>query len=82
MPTWATNTIGLSLDVVGVILIWRYGLPEHIDRSGHRHLILEQTDEVERDTAERYDRISLVALLLLVTGFVLQLATHLKSAVR
>ncbi len=34
------NSLGLLFDVVGVILIWRFGLPEDINRSGAGRLLL------------------------------------------
>jgi len=54
------NSIGLLCDIVGAVLIWRYGLPEHISRTGAVHLIAEQTDETEKAKAKRYDRIRTV----------------------
>ena len=66
------NSLGLALDVVGVILIWRYGLPEHINRNGAQHLLLEGADESEQKKAARYDLLSRLGLLLLILGFGLQ----------
>ena len=41
------NSRGLVCDIVGALFIWRYGLPEAINRSGAIHLICEQSDEAE-----------------------------------
>ena len=70
------NSIGLVCDILGAVLIWRYGLPEPISRSGVVHLRLEQTDETEKAKAEQYDCIARCGIVLLVGGFVLQLVSN------
>ena len=40
-PSPYVSSFGLLLDVVGVILIWGFGLPEPMSRSGAQHLILD-----------------------------------------
>jgi hypothetical protein len=46
MEASGVNYIGLVLDIIGAILLYKYGLPESIDRYGHIHLIVEESDEV------------------------------------
>jgi hypothetical protein len=67
------SVAGLVLDVIGAIMLWRYGLPEEISRAGAQALILEQHDPAEQARARRYDRWARVGLTLLILGFVLQL---------
>lgn len=64
---------GLVFDVIGAIMLFRYGLPAEINRTGAQHLILEQEDPAEKALARRYDRWGRVGLALLILGFVLQL---------
>jgi hypothetical protein len=71
-PTWFTIG-GLALDVVGVSLIWRFGLPENVKRGGVSYYELEQNDSAEAAKAARYDRISAIALGLIIGGFVWQI---------
>ena len=59
-----------------MVLIWYYGLPEPISRSGAVHLISEQTDEAEKAKAKLYDRIARCGIVLLVFAFVLQLVSN------
>ena len=66
-------TIGLSLDIAGVMLLFKFGLPAEVRRSGHSYLRLEKDDEEQKAKATRYDRWSWLAMTLLVVGFVLQL---------
>jgi len=49
-------SLGLVLDIVGAILVWRYGLPPPIRRGGVSYLMLEQADEAMKEQAARYDR--------------------------
>lgn len=70
------NSAGLILDIFGAVLVWRYGLPEAISRTGASHLILEQTDEGEIAKARRYDRIAQLGIGLLIAGFGLQLVSN------
>jgi hypothetical protein len=70
------NSIGLVFDIVGAVLLWRYGLPEPISRTGAVHLILEQTDDTEKAKAKRYDRIARWGIALLIVGFALQLLSN------
>ena len=66
------NIGGLVLDIVGVIILFKFGLPADIRRGGITHLITEQIDQEEADEAARYDRWSLVGLITLIVGFLVQ----------
>ena len=68
------STSGLVLDIAGVILLYKYGLPAEVRRSGIQ-LIGWGLDEEEIKEAKRYDRISLGAICLLVVGFGLQIVS-------
>ncbi len=66
------NIAGLVLDIVGVIILFKFGLPADIRRGGITHLITEQIDQEEADEAARYDRWSLFGLITLIVGFLVQ----------
>lgn len=66
--TWVSSA-GLFSDLVGVILIWRYGLPEAVSRKGASYYMLEETDEAEVQKAARYDLRSRVGIGLVAAGF-------------
>ncbi len=70
------NSLGLILDILGGLLLFRYGLPSKIDSKGHIHLIAEQVDETEIATAKRYDVWSKFAIILLIIVFFLQLISN------
>ena len=70
------NSLGLFFDIVGVVIIWKFGLPPEVSRSGHQYLITSQIDEAEKDLATRYERYSRCGLALILLGFVCQLASN------
>lgn len=74
------GSIGLVLDIIGALLLFRYGLPQEVSRSGYAVLIAEgypESEEAERKKARHYDRMGHLGLGLLVFGFVLQLVGNL-----
>jgi len=70
------NSIGLVLDILGALLLIKYGIPPKVDREGHIHLITEQVDGAEIQKARSYDRWSTFAILLIILGFALQLLSN------
>ena len=78
--TWSLaniiNSLGLSLDIIGVALLFRYGLPpENVSRTGAQ-LLAWGTDPAVREKGRRYVRMSWVALCCLVVGFALQIVSN------
>lgn len=67
------NSRGLVCDIIEAWLIWRYGLPEPIDRSGAIHLMCEQSNETEIAKAKWYDRLALFGIVVVIVAFVIQL---------
>ena len=65
----ATNSIGLLLDIAGVVLLFNFGLPEKVSRSGTSAFLLEETDFAEKAKAAKYDRWGRCGIVLLITGF-------------
>jgi hypothetical protein len=67
------SVAGLVLDIIGVVMLFRYGLPAEISRSGAQAITTEQADPAEQALARRYDCLARLALLCLIAGFFLQL---------
>ena len=70
------TSAGLLLDIIGVVMLFRYGLPP-AGVSRRTGSVLEwggnQAEvEARKKKVERYDRRSYVALVLIVSGFFLQ----------
>ena len=70
------NSIGLGLDIIGAVLIFIYGLPAPVKRGGIKSLDLIEIDENEKRMALFYNRMSAAGLVLLITGFLLQLISN------
>lgn len=77
MSATCLNSIGLVLDIVGAVMLWRYGLPETISREGRKFLVTGQIDEADKARAARHDFLSKIGIFLLITGFSLQLLSSL-----
>ena len=69
---YAINAIGLLLDIIGVILLAKFGLPPDVRRDGVSFLILESVDQTEIDKGKRYDNYSRLALGFIFAGFIIQ----------
>jgi hypothetical protein len=69
------TTLGLSFDIIGVLLLWRYGLPkEDIKRDGSMGYKQPRTNEKDVSKAKTYDCFSHFGLGLIIAGFALQIA--------
>ena len=69
------NSLGLALDIIGVILLFFYGLPEQINKTGAGVLTWDN-DPKEAEKWKRYKKRSYWALALLTIGFLLQIASN------
>lgn len=70
------NTIGLLFDIFGAILLWKFGLPQEISRSGSIYLALEQDNKEEKEKAVLYDKLGTLGIALLILGFIFQLISN------
>ena len=60
-------------------MLWIFGLPPEIKRSGRETYVSPRINESEKRKARVYDFISATALLLLIAGFFLQIVYSLQS---
>jgi hypothetical protein len=75
-PARSLNIIGLLLNIFGVMMIYLYGLPEEISRSGHIYWVTGGEDRQEKEKAKRYDRWARLGLISLFLGFIIQLLSN------
>jgi hypothetical protein len=66
------SSLGLVLNIVGVVLVWQFGLPAAISRAGY--IIIDGVDEEEK--AKAADTWSRSGLWLICGGFALQLLSN------
>lgn len=72
------DIIGLSLNLVGVIIIFFFGLPPRIQERGESSLLLEGKDEDQIKKGKIYRCISKSGLFLLIAGFICQLVEKIS----
>lgn len=70
------NSIGLVLGMIGVGLVFFYGISPMIDSDGAVFMIAEHEDENEKKRAKKYNCLSRLGLILIFIGFVLQLSSN------
>lgn len=75
------NYIGLTFDIIGIIVLFKYGLPQEINKHGHGYLIVEQEDEEEKIKWEKYYFRSKLGLTSLIIGFILQIISTMWSTI-
>ena len=73
------SPIGLILDAIGAVIIFKYGLPAEISRTGSISIILEQEDKKEIALAKKYDKYSKYGFCLLILGFILQFVSSITG---
>lgn len=69
------SSIGLGLDIAGVVLVFIFGLSPHITETGAGFLVWG-SDEAEKKKYRRYKRMGRIGLGLLIAGFSLQLTSN------
>jgi len=67
------NSIGVTLVVVGCVLLYCFGLPPSVDPSGAVSLILEQRDDAEIAKGKRYRMRGRIGIALVAIGSLFQL---------
>ena len=70
----SVNTIGLGLDILGVLIVFKFGWPQP-DLSDTGYIVLEQpvSDDGLRKERKRHLRWSVFGLVSLVAGFGFQI---------
>jgi hypothetical protein len=74
MTTAALNIIGLLLNLVGVIILFRYGMPFHVPTGGAINIVTEQVDAAQKALESRYEIFGYLGLLAIVVGTGMQVA--------
>jgi hypothetical protein len=76
MTSTIVNSAGLVINIVGTLLVWRYGLPDPLSRDGVINITAEQTDNSEKAEAAKHDCKTRLGVGLLLVGFALQLLSN------
>ena len=70
------NSLGLVLDIIGAMLLLKFGVPNKIDPSGTEYRVTSDVNSAEIEKARVYQRWSNFAILFIILGFLLQLISN------
>lgn len=65
--------LGLLLTWIGVLLLFRYGMPYRVETKGESALLLEQTDHAAIAKERQYRRLGYLGLAAITIGAALQI---------
>lgn len=73
------NIVGLILDIIGVLMLFKYGIPPEVSKDGSFAITINIPGETEiaKAKGKKYTRLSNLALTLLFLGFFIQLVANL-----
>jgi len=69
------NCIGLTFDIFGVVILFKYGLPADVSKHGNGFLVVETINQKAIDKWNKYNTWSRVGLVLIIAGFACQIAS-------
>ena len=67
------NTTGIIVALIGVIILFRYGMPFRVKTGGVTYIITEQVDEAERKLDARYELYGYFGLFAVIAGTIAQI---------
>jgi hypothetical protein len=73
MSVVALNIWGLVLNLVGVLVLFRYGMPFHVPTGGAVYIISHQVDAAEKAFERRYVIFGYFGLLAIFVGTGMQI---------
>lgn len=66
------SSIGLALDMLGIIIIFFFGISPRLDIKGNTYRVSGEVDENEIRKAKIYKLLSWIGLILIFMGFLFQ----------
>ena len=76
MTSNTINTIGLIFDIIGVLMLFKYGLPSELSKEGTVFMAFQKNDEGEKRKWKKYHFWSKVGLLSILIGFLFQIVSN------
>jgi hypothetical protein len=71
------NILGLVLALIGVLLLFRYGMPYQVRTGGHQAISLRTLDQDQIRLERRYARLGWVGVICILVGTVCQIVANL-----
>lgn len=75
---WLTFA-GLFLGLIGVVILFRYGMPFHVPTNGVTSIVIEAVNKADIALERRYTLYGYIGLGFLIAGTVLQMLALLPS---
>jgi len=69
----ALTILGLFLNLIGVLILFRYGMPYRVRTGGAVYIVMEKKNEVDEKEERRYDFFGWIGIALVVIGTGLQM---------
>lgn len=71
------SVLGLSLDLIGVVILFFFGIPPGLHVSGQSVMVKDQADhDMKTKLGQRYQKMQKLALAILIVGFALQIVAY------
>jgi len=77
MTSASWNVTGLLMVLVGVLILFRYGMPYRVRTGGAIHIIAEQLDQNDIKAERWYTILGWIGLILVVAGTACQIKGNL-----
>ncbi len=65
------NSVGLFFDIIGILLIWKYGLPVELPTTGVKWAVA-----YDPNVKNKYKLFGHIGLCLIVVGFICQIVSN------
>ena len=76
------TVVGLAFTLVGVLILFRWGMPFRVPSGGAIHIVTEQSDTAGMALDRIYEVCGWIGLALLILGTVLQIVATLMPSIR
>jgi len=73
------NTLGLIFDIIGVLLLFKFGLTANPSKEGAMNFVFEGVDEKIARKWRKYNFFSILGIILVIVGFILQIISNYIS---
>lgn len=70
------NSLGLILDIIGVVILFKFGLPSEVSKEGEQLIAADKPKESQLNKYRKYEFWSRFGLALLIVGFLCQLVSN------
>ena len=66
------SLIGLFIDIVGAVILFKFGLPSEVNKNGGVPYVADEPDPEQVEKLKRYPRFAKFGIVLLIAGFFFQ----------